>query len=83
VAETDKELTSSLPTLLTAIAAISDEPLKLTDFVVRVINAAYTANAKGGISILTYTGLKKLLAQGVLVRHRGSQGYVFAGSATA
>jgi hypothetical protein len=76
-------LTSSLPTLLTAIAAISDEPLNLTDFVVRKINAGYPANAKGGILILTYAGMKMLLARGVLRRDRKSQGYVFAGSATA
>jgi hypothetical protein len=80
--EIDKELTSGLPTLLTAIAATSQTPLGLKDYVVQVLEAGYTTKAKGGVSIMTYAGLRMLVERGVLKRDRESQGYEFVGLVT-
>lgn len=77
LAEIDGELMSNLPTLLTGIAAASREPMTLINFVKEVLRAGYTTNAKAGVSIMTYAGLRMLLKQGVLKQDRESQGYVF------
>lgn len=73
---------SSLPTLLTAIAATSQTPQKLTDFVVQAFEAGYTTKAEGGVSIMVYAGLRMLVERGVVKRDGESQGYVFAGPTT-
>jgi hypothetical protein len=75
----DGELMSSLPTLLTGIAAAGQTPLKMTDFVVQALEAGYTTKAEGGVSIMVYAGLRMLVERGVLKRDRESQGHVFAG----
>lgn len=83
LAEIDNELMNGIPTLLTAIAATSQTPLSLKDFVIQALEAGYTTKAKAGGSIMVYEGLKMLVRRGVLKRDRESQGYVIAGSATA
>lgn len=79
----DKELLRNLPTLLTGIAAASQKPLKLTDFVVQALKAGYTTKAEADISIMVHQGFKVLVEKGVLKRDRESQGYAFVGSSLA
>jgi hypothetical protein len=81
--EIDKELMSNLPTLLTGIAAASDRPLKLTDFVVEALRSGYTTNAKAGVSGMVYQGVKMLVGRGVLKRDQEGRGYVVAGEEPA
>src|SRR5262245_46377782 len=79
LAQIDGELTSNLPTLLTAIAAVSQCPLKLTDFVIKALRAGYTTTARAGVSSMVYQGVRMLVGRGVLTRYREGRGYVFAG----
>jgi hypothetical protein len=73
------ELMSSMPTLLTAIAATSQTPLSFRDFVIRVIKSEYRLLGEVDILTVASAALKRLVEKGVLKRDRESQGYVFVG----
>jgi hypothetical protein len=80
LAEIDEVLKRDLPTRLTAVAATSNKPLRLIDFVVQMMRAGYTTKAKGGPSGMIYHGLRFLVRHGVLKRDITTHGYVFSGS---
>jgi len=81
LAEIDGELMSSMSTLLTAIAATSQTPLNLRDFILQVMRSEYRLKGKVDISTVAAAALKALVEKGVLKRDRESKGYVFAGPA--
>jgi hypothetical protein len=78
LSDIDSELAKNLPTLLVGIAAVSQTPLKLTNFVIAALRVGYTTTAKAGVSSMVHQGLRLLVGRGVLKRDRESQGWVFA-----